>query len=395
MLNQTSLKSGAPMGQFGKSSAIALDLVLDDIARNLSFDKDFNISHPAYRTWGRDDSTIERMERLTPQTRFNHLRKHLQSYLYGIYYNQSLRKKIKLESNTADSRVVHQDELTIGTIQAELFQSLHASNISTGYWDPGWIIEKHESDGAIAVIKNEFRLHVSPERHLESDVAPALGTQVAIRMPKNCFQSGFYVAVSSLGLPEPGAMTEEQTLVRIYFNLPVQIAPQIMRFLTSCLNEANVCFSYKSPCHSDNYCRSDAGVLYFLKRDYNRVYPILEQIHTTFGDQLGTEVPLFSKYMASGIGLAEDPWRKFDPPYESFGLNRCAIIAITLLKLPNPDSMTPALKKEAILSAIREFSIDPSSPYLNPGSSDIFGTLVSEPAEEPAHSPERLLLMAP
>lgn len=386
MLNQTSLKSGEPTGKVNKSSAVTLDLIIDDIATNLSFDKDFNISHPAYRTWGRDDSTIGRMERLTAQTRFNHLRKHLQSYLYGIYYNQSLREKIKIESNATESRVVHQDELTIGTIQAELFQSLHTNNISEGYWDPGWTVEKHEADGAVAVIRNEFRLHVSPERHLASNVVPELGTQVAIRMPKNCFQSGFYVAVSSLGLPEPSAMTEEQALVRIYFNLPVQFAPQMMRFLTSSLNEASVCFSYKSPCHPDNYCRSDAGVLYFLKQDYNRVHPILEEVHMTFGNELGTEVPLFSKYMAPGIGLAEDPWQKFDPPYESFGMNRCAMIAIALLNLPNIDSMTPTAKKEAILSRMREFSMDPSYPYLNPDSSDIFGTLLSEHSK-PVYQP--------
>ena len=85
--------------------------------------------------------------------------------------------------------------------------------------------------------------------------------------------------------------------------------------------------------------------------------------------------------MAPGIGLAEDPWQKFDPPYESFGMNRCAMIAIALLKLPESDSLTPAVKKAAILSTLREFLLDPLHPYLNPGSSDIFGTLVFEEAE--------------
>jgi hypothetical protein len=159
--------------------------------------------------------------------------------------------------------------------------------------------------------------------------------------------------------------------------------------LTKQLNDLGVPFSFKVAYDLDECLHHyDSGILHIQKNDYSKVVPILKQI---YGDTLNKslsgsfqsiherltlhklnvtdfrpEIPLFSKYLAPGLGLAEVP------EGESFGMNRCRIIANALIDLYHDDNNTLPTRMSAIKQYFANMNISLQNPYLNPDSPDIY-----------------------
>jgi hypothetical protein len=166
----------------------------------------------------------------------------------------------------------------------EFYERLHRSNFGRGYFDLGWQVLRQESDGALAVKKGELTLHVERDRHLiPSQRAAALGDVVAIRMPKNLMQNGFYMAVSNAGLHNGSYLNSNPTTIRIYFHLTPEGAVAVMASLTEQLNEIKIPFSFKVLYNPADYNRYDSGVLYFERCQY----PIVQ---STFS---ATDTPIY------------------------------------------------------------------------------------------------------
>ena len=64
---------------------------------------------------------------------------------------------------------------------------------------------------------------------------------------------------------------------------------------------------------------------------------------------LGSEVPLFTKMIAPGIGLAEEPKVHFEEK-ESFGLNRCHVLAQSLYGISQMSSCSFKEKIDFIIN---------------------------------------------
>jgi hypothetical protein len=170
---------------------------------------------------------------------------------------------------------------------------------------------------------------------------------------------------------------QPEPIVRLYFNLSPSGAVALMSSLTTQLNAVAVPFHFKVLYNPSDYGRYDSGVLYFDKRDYSTIHSILQNLYLEHQNYFGSEVPLFTKLLAPGLGLAEEPSLKF-AAQESFGMNRCQIVANGLLAAQQQGDDSPVNRIAKILEHFHEVGIDLQCPYLNPNSEDTYAPLEYE-----------------
>jgi hypothetical protein len=147
-----------------------------------------------------------------------------------------------------------------------------------------------------------------------------------------------------------------------------------MENVTKEFNNMQVPFSFKALYNPDQYRRYDSAVLYFNKHEYKTIYPILQKIYLENQDSFSQQVPLFTKQLAPGLGCAEEPTNKLADK-ESFGTNRCQIIANGLIAAWQVGNNHPNSRITAILEQFALHKINLQYPYLNPDSKDIYTTL--------------------
>ncbi len=259
------------------------------------------------------------------------------------------------------------------TIDTAFFQRLHDANYGQGFFDRGWQVLKEEDDDILVVKKGELRLYVQREKYLaEPERQAGIGDTVAIKMPKNRMQSGFYMAIGDKG---SSLRQAEDVLVRIYFNLTPDGSVAVMESLTQGLNEIDIPFSFKVLYNPQDYNRYDSGVLYFDRQDYTAVMEVIRSLYDRHRSHFKSEIPLFTKQLAIGLGLAEEPNQKF-AERESFGMNRCQIVANGLLELVDRGSNSVSDRLNAILSQFSTVGISLQHPHLNSDSSDVYDAIV-------------------
>jgi hypothetical protein len=168
---------------------------------------------------------------------------------------------------------------------------------------------------------------------------------------------------------------DNQDIVRIYFNVSPEGAASVMDNVTREFNNMQVAFSFKALYNPDEYKRYDSAVLYFSKHHYKTIHPILQKIYLENRDSFSQEVPLFTKPLAPGLSCAEEPEDKFGEK-ESFGTNRCQMIANGLITAWQTGNNYPESRMKAILEQFALHKINLQYPYLNAHSEDIYTTLI-------------------
>ena len=349
-----------------------LDSLLD-IVSQVQIKSNFCIRHPSYKPLELPTEVVERFQQVPLSLQNKYLSLQLRSFLYGIYYNGSLRTALALSADNAAG----QRDLTNNTVMGvdlEFSNRLHEGNQGTGYFSSGWCVVRQESDGSLAVTKDGLTLHIARDRHLEHpEESVAIGDLIKIRMPRNLLQNGFYQAVSNggTGPRNPESYAE---LVRIYFNLTAEGAIALMTDLTGKLNATGVPFTFKVLYNPAEYGRYDAGVLYFDRSDYKVIHPVIQAVYTENQAHFQAEVPLFTKLLAPGLALAEEPDQKF-AAQESFGMNRCQIVTNGLLDAWQKGDDSSEGRMVAIRQHFSLLGIDLQRPYLNAKSEDIYTPL--------------------
>ncbi|MBD2438067.1 T3SS effector HopA1 family protein [Nostoc sp. FACHB-110] len=357
--------------QFKIDTSQPLLNVLTDIVHQVEIQPNFSIHHPDYQPLELPAEIIERFQKTPQEIQQKYLSLQLRSFLYGIYYNGSMQSVLALDKERKNLALDLENNTFLG-VDLAFYERLHQNNCGEGYFDFGWSVVKEESDGSLAVTKNGLRLHIDRNKHLQaSENTAVVGDIVAIKMPKNLVQNGFYMAVSNLGLNRTVDFNSQPVTVRIYFNLTPEGAVLVMNSLTKQLNQIQIPFSFKVLYNPDDYQRYDSGVLYFDQRDYPAVQNILRQVYDEMRPYFHSEIPLFTKHLAPGLGLAEEPNQKF-AVQESFGMNRCQIVANGLLEAWYQDDNSPQQRFEAIYKHFSLLSIDLQRPYLNANSTDIY-----------------------
>lgn len=360
---------------------ILQDIILQDITQNIQIRPDFCITHKNYKPFEPLTATVKQLRKLPVEIQEKYLSSLLQHFIYGIYYSGSLKKHLLLERKT-DTTVleensendVHSNSLVV---DRDFYDRLHINNNGKGYFDPGWqVVDQCREDKTLIAIKRGLTLHLKYD--LTEKVKSTLVANkevILVKLPKNKVQNGFYVAVGDAGMYAHNSNHDRKNIVRVYFNLTAEGAPPIMNSLTQKLNDAFVPFHFKTlynPLGYDERC--DCAVLYFGKENYDLVKYTLEYVYSKHRAYFQTKVPLFSKLLAPGLGLAEEPNQKF-AERESFGQNRCQIIAKSLLEAKIQGNNTSQERMAAINQNFSSLGIDLHHPYLNSNSQDIYTPL--------------------
>lgn len=345
--------------------------VLQDIVQKVEIKSDFSIHHPDYKPLELPVEAVERFQKMPGDIQQKYLSLQLRGFLYGIYYNGSMRSALALDGE-GNSLALDLENNTFLGLDLGFYERLHNSNCGEGYFDSDWAITKEEPDGSLVVTKGGLRLHIQRNKHFQAvEKAALIGDSVAIRLPKNRVQNGFYMAVGNAGFSCFQEGANQPVTVRIYFNLTPEGAVAVMGALTQELNELAIPFSFKVLYNPKEYGRYDSGVLYFDKRDYEAVRKVCQIVYTGHQSHFNSEIPLFTKQLAPGLGLAEEPDQKFAEK-ESFGMNRCQIVANGLLKAWYQGNDSTEGRMQAIYEQFYTLGIDLQRVYLNANSEDIY-----------------------
>jgi hypothetical protein len=243
-------------------------------------------------------------------------------------------------------------------------EALSAANSGTGAREGGWSVVNVTGD-VITVARDGVRVWVRREEtYADAEDIPSPGQLRAVRFPKELLKlsPGFYVALGNEGLVfEPGRL-----LVRFYWNLRAQAAPTLIKAATQLLNDDQIAFRLKVVNDPANYDRCDAGVLYVQRTDYEHVVPVVRRILIELGANLKKATPVFTKALAPGLGLAEEPAVSGN----SFGMDRCRLLAEAIVRI-HERTVAGATDRLAVIEEVfAEDGISAATPHLNPGSPD-------------------------
>jgi hypothetical protein len=353
---------------------------LQDIVHNVQIEARGCISHPNYRPMELQSETEQRLQHLPIALQNRYLGLQLRNFLHSVYFSGSWQSSPQLKNNVLSP--IEQPALennTIGGLNIEFYDHLHRSNVGKSYFDPGWLILREEEDGSLAVQKQDLTLHIQRDRHLQKTEQPAsIGSSVAVRLPLNLLIGEFYVAVGNAGLVTQ-ASKDECSLLNFYFNLTSKSLAAAMQSITQQLNALSLPFTFQTICDPTLGDRYSTAILRIAQDRYETVRPILGHFYQAQYAQFRPKVPLFTKPLAPGLSLAEEPkepGQSCATP-EKFGISCCQIVASALLEAHNSGYHSPQDRMSFILQNFLAQKINLRHPYLNAGSADTYGVLMA------------------
>jgi hypothetical protein len=249
---------------------------------------------------------------------------------------------------------------------SELVEALSAANVTRERWEHGWTIAQVLPHGQIMAQKGTIQRSVWPGQFLSKDgpaMMPRPGAEISIFYAKESrsLQNGFYYAF--------GEEAEEETqgfgLIRLYWNVCAEGAPRLINSLTSRLNRFHVPFRLKCVTARSQFERTDGAVVYLGKRFFRIAAELMLDVHPAVVDFLDEDVPLFSKKIARGLSVAEDPGTG-----ESFGQSRCQRLAESVWNCYLRNDQSSRARMYEFYRLLKERGINHKHLHLNKGSVD-------------------------
>jgi hypothetical protein len=294
---------------------------------------------------------------LTVETGRNYLVYNLQLRLYSDFYCRGFAAPSRRESDSLPA---------FGS--TSFIEALSAANSGKGYWEQGWAVRAIEKDHTV-IGKEDLEIWGTPEDCLVPGGAPIIpGTLLSLRFPKESLNvsPGFYMAMSDIDFA-----ASSSPLVRLYWNLTAEGAVLFLRSATLLMNQAGLRFKLKVLNDPAQFIRCDSSVLYIHKEDYRLASRILKKIHVLIRMNLLPGTPAFTKFLAYGVGLAEDPGDG-----NSFGMQRCKVLADGLVCAFEQGRSSKDERLEVVVSRFVDEGISVEKPFLNPESNDEYDSWV-------------------
>jgi hypothetical protein len=293
---------------------------------------------------------------LTPTTARSYLRFALQARLYQSFYRLG-----RPEPNDGEAPKRSLDGRT------PFIDSLSAANQGHGSAEDGWVIRQvHDTTAIVERHGLKIRVRID-ECRVPAGTRITAGTSVSLPHPKElpAYSPGFYSAFAD----RPFRTSSTVPIIRLYWNLTREGAAPFVQTVSERLNHARLPFRFKVLSDPDSYDRCDAAVIYIPMDSYPRAAPIVEQIHAHIAPVLHSATPVFTKPLAPGVGLAEDP-----PGGHSFGMHRCGLVADGLIVAYSDAAASLGERVEQVIIRFAEAGVKIDSPFLNPGSTDSYHT---------------------
>lgn len=206
---------------------------------------------------------------------------------------------------------------------ADLSAALSQANPTRDRWEGGWQVTSLLPGGGVLAQRAGRTRKLWPGQFVTHDgpgIPPRPGTTLTVFSARESLtaQPGFYFAFSE----EWNDSESNPGLWRAYWNVQPGGAPELLRQVGQRLNRFQIPFQFKALVNAAHYSRRDSAVLYVAQRYLHVLTELLGDLHERVAALLWPDVPLFTRLLFPGLGLAQDPGTG-----ESFGMNRCARLA--------------------------------------------------------------------
>jgi HopA1 effector protein family len=336
------------------------------IVNDIEIAPDLTISHPNYPPSKLDPDLSTRYTQVPIQLQTKFLTTRVRNYLYDLYFTGSLLPLSSLET-TERTPPPAKNNLVNG-VDLDFFRQLDRSNTSQGYLDPDWQIVAETQERELIVCKDGLHLHVDRQRYVPPNFHQAqIDDLIPVFLPHNLVGVDTYIMVGNLGSPASQPDDDEYLpLVRVYFNISpngtIAIAPQ----LTAKLNQLSIPFQFGVLHNPAEFYRNDAATLQLDRASYLAIQPYLLALYRSHQDEFAPSVPIFTKQLAPGLGIAEEPIAV------PFGIHRCELVAEGLVSAFYQKQISATDRLNEIATAWEQAQLDRSRPYLNPNAIDCY-----------------------
>jgi hypothetical protein len=251
-------------------------------------------------------------------------------------------------------------------VDSELVEAMSRANATRERWEHGWTVEQILPHGQIVARQGNHSRNVWPGQFISKDGPAAMlraGAEISIFYARESrsLQSGFYYAF--------GEAAEDYnrgfSLVRMYLNTTADGAPKFVGAVTSRLNRFHVPFRLKCATARNQFDRTDVAVIYLSKQFFPIASELMLDVHAQIADSLEDDVPLFSKKIAKGLSVAEDPGTG-----ESFGQSRCHRLAQSIWDCYQSGDQSNDGRLKRFRTLLSQSGINPDHWHLNAGSLD-------------------------
>jgi class II lanthipeptide synthase len=242
-------------------------------------------------------------------------------------------------------------------------EALSDANRGSGSWEDGWRLDRVDGERLVVQRGGLDVWARAADVVVPGDTARTVGVGVRVRLPKELrlISPGFYTALGDRALKDAGP------ILRFYWHLREGAAAAFMHSATSAFNAAELAFRLKVLNAPGRFTRCDAGVLYVAGMDHRKAMPLIADLHSAFRHGLKSRTPVFAKRLAAGLAVAEDPGCG-----ESFGVNRCRHLADGIIRAHERDDRELHARMRVVRQTFGDAGIALETPYLNPGSEDVY-----------------------
>lgn len=231
-----------------------------------------------------------------------------------------------------------------------------------------WIVENVLSDGSIIASRYSRTQKFFPGQYIaEADRIPIReGTKISVihRVKSRTQQPGFFFFFGRSSLD----LCELPPMVRVYWNAQRDRAADLVGTVTGALNAYEIAFNFKITTRASDFSRRDCAVLYLPRRMYRVATLALAPEIPHLTSMLHGSEPLFTRRLAPGIGLAEDPGTNA----HSFGSSRCEILAEAILAARVGRCVPLDRFHQQFASSVSSRDLQMNALFLNPRSEDIY-----------------------
>lgn len=287
---------------------------------------------------------------------------HLVEAMLPLVYSQGYAQHFK-GSGPPPTEVRPQE---VPGLDAAFVAQLSAAHRGQNSWDPQWRVYQLGQNGAVHVQKGDvFRLALPGEYVLDGGPGwvARVGDAVELRVVRESqvMQPHFYFV---FGETVPSDF-DDANLSRLYFHARPDSMPRLLALVTEALNRYHVPFRFKCLNHPGAYVRSDAAVLYVARRFVAVTLRLLADARDELAGWLNSDVPLFTKALGPGLGVADDPGG-----HESFGQSRCRLLCQGLVDAWAAGWRTPSARLQAVANRFASMGLELERPYLSEGTAD-------------------------
>ena len=245
----------------------------------------------------------------------------------------------------------------------ELIEAFKAANQVPNFSQEGWRVQAILDKGAILANRQGAVRKFQPGQYLCAENHYPLRENAMVRVFHVAntagAQPGFYHIFGADSLDA----AEGLQLVRLYFNVKLEKAPEFVRVLTKALTRYKIAFTFKIASRKCDFTRVDTAVLYVPYRMLAPLTLVLRGLKAELRDLLDPETPYFTREIFEGVGFAEEPEKQ-----GSFGSNRSELIANALMAARAENTICNKPFLEAFVQQVAQAGLTLDDMHLRPGS---------------------------